>query len=108
MTTQDRTVAIFIPTFGRHHKLQAVYDNVVASTQHPITVYFICEQHDTKSIQAVQEIQGARLIINTHKACYAGAINCAYEQTIEPYFFTASDDLNFHFGWLEKCMEVIA
>lgn len=101
-------VAIFIPTLGRAEKLQSVYDNVMQSVTRKVNVYFILEKTDSKSIEAVEAIgkDNARFIINTHSPTYAGAMNTAYLNTKEPYFFLAADDLNFHKGWLTIAMKL--
>lgn len=96
--------AIFIPTYGRAHKLKQVFENIIDSTLLPIKVYFICETEDSKSVETVLKINGAGLILNNHKPCYAGAINSAFEHTNEKIFFVGSDDLNFHKDWLKKAM----
>lgn len=106
----SKLTAIFIPTYGRPEKLQAVYDNVAASLTKPIgAIYFICEPHDTASREAVrnlkqQTVLPAFLLVNQQRPCYSDAVNFAYGVTKEPYFFVGSDDLDFRPGWFEACI----
>jgi len=100
--------AIFIPAFKRSNRFQAVIDNITANTpENTYKIYFILEKNDQPSIDECIHLD-LNFYLNEHEACYAGAINTAYEKTTEPYFFTGADDLNFHTGWLSKaldCME---
>jgi hypothetical protein len=93
-------VAILIPTYKRPHRVAAVTENVLESTEHA-NVYFICEADDKDTIDTVTFTVGANLIVNERSRSYAGAINTAVKQIDEPYLFAGADDLNFHRGWYE-------
>lgn len=97
-------VAILIPTYGRAYKLEALLKNILESTLIDIGVYFIVESSDKESMEKLMSMEYANMIINKRKESYAGAINTAYEQVLAEYYFAGGDDLNFHFGWLEKCL----
>lgn len=99
-------VAILIPTFGRADRLFNVHLNAVQSTAIDIGVYFIVEKEDQKSIDALSSLDYSCTIINKRKPSYAGAINTAYEEVMADYYFAGGDDLNFHMGWLEKCLNL--
>lgn len=99
-------VAILIPTFGRSYKLIGLWQNIINSTSIDIGIYFIVEKEDLQSIDALSGLHFSSLIINKHKSCYGGAINTAYEEVMADYYFVGGDDLNFHMGWLEKCMNL--
>lgn len=99
----ERSIAILIPTLGRGDRLAAIVANIEQTTPEPHHVYFIAESHDVDSLSKALH-STARLIINDHKPNYAGAINCAYERTKEPFLFAAADDLVFHPGWATAAM----
>lgn len=103
-------IDFYIPTFGRAHKLQAVYDNIIASLSKPESeftkdiqplVWFIVEKHDPTSIQAALDVTGT-VIINKGKPCYGDAINTAFHMTSAPWFFVGADDISFHYNWLDR------
>jgi len=97
-------IDFYVPTFGRAHKLQAVYDNIKASLKDradEALIWFIVEKHDPESITAALDVAGT-VIINKGNPCYGDAINTAYHMTSAPWFFVAADDVSFHYGWLEE------
>lgn len=98
------SVAIFIPTYKRAHKLLAVYKNAKNSSPLISSVYFIVEKEDQESIN-VLKTNHLPYFINQRSKNYAGALNSAYLKTSEKYFFNGADDLDFKPGWLEKCLE---
>lgn len=93
-------VAVLIPTLCRPDRIDAVTSNVLESTEHA-NVYFVCELDDEETIDAVNAVVGANLIINERSRTYAGAINTGVHATTEPFIFAGADDLNFHPGWYE-------
>lgn len=99
-------VAVLIPTFQRPHRVGAVTENILESTEHA-SVYFIVEPDDEETVAAVKATIGATLILNQRTRNYAGAINTGVQQTDEPYVFAGADDLNFHRGWYEICRELM-
>jgi hypothetical protein len=100
-------VAILIPTYKRPHRIAAVTENALESTEHA-NVYFICEPDDKETIDTVTFTIGANLIINNRSRTYAGAINTAVLQVEEPHLFAGADDLNFHRGWYEIASDKMA
>jgi len=96
-------VAIFIPTFGRPHRAAELVEDIRVSTTASYRIYFIVEQHDPETIEAVSRLE-AETIINPGPPTYASCINSAYSQTKEPYFFTGADDVHFHQGWLTAAL----
>lgn len=101
------TLGIYIPTLGRHQKLQAVADNIQAATKNDYRLYWCVESHDTKS-RAAAEKTGAKVFINTGKACYADALQTIYEQTNEPIFLWGNDDFYFLEGWDVRPLDMMA
>lgn len=98
-----KLLAIFIPTLNRSDKLQRVVDNIRQHTPVDHEIYFIVEGHDTASAEKAIEL-GAKVIVNKREKSYAGAINTAYEETSEDFFFTGADDLDFHINWFEMAV----
>lgn len=105
---KTKQVAIFIPSFGRPQQLSRVVDNIYENTPPDLfEIYFIFEPNDQASIDAAKNLR-AKTIINKGKACYADAINTAYHETREPFFFTGADDLGFYPNWLQIALAAMA
>lgn len=75
-----------------------VVENIRANTVNDHNVVFIVEKHDTESISTGRSLD-AQVVINSHKGCYAGAINSGYESTSSEWLFCGDDSLDFHYGW---------
>lgn len=98
-------VAVLIPTLRRAFRLRAVANNVMQSDSRCVPV-FICEAEDEESIETVDQIEGAQLVINVRARSYAGAINTAVAWMDSDWFFLGSDDLDFRAGWLDSALAV--
>lgn len=97
-----KRVAIFIPSLNRPRSIERVSLNLRENTpEDQYELYFILEPEDQSVV--VAELYG-NVIINQHEPSYAGAIQTAYEQTTEPYFFCGADDLGFAKGWLDQAL----
>ena len=91
-------IGIYIPTFGRPDKLQALADNIKATTRSDYELYWGVEPFDTASIEAGKKT-GHPVILNTDEPNYGNALQSIYEATEEPIFFPANDDFLFLDGW---------
>lgn len=97
-----KTLAIWLPTYKRPHKLQAVADNIKAATKNSYTLYFGLEPEDEASLKAVRSIKGAVwAIMNKYEMGYANAIQSMYEFSDEPFWVHANDDFEFLPNWDE-------
>lgn len=92
------TTAIFIPTL-RINRIEKIVANIKQNTTKPYRIYFIVEPDVYQNLNHLDEV-----ILNKRSPTYSGAINSAYEQTSEPYFYTGADDLEFQRGWLDKTL----
>ncbi len=99
-------ISVLVPTLGRSAKLAAVSENIHWATVSDHEIVFIAEAEDTATHETVEEL-GDQLHINTHRACYTGALNSAFPDTKGKYIFTGSDDLLFHYGWDQKVLAVM-
>lgn len=97
-------VGVLVPTLNRAYKLRAVAENISADSR--CVPVFICEPEDEQSIEAVDEIAGAMLVINMRARSYAGAINTAVGWCDFDWFFLGADDVQFHAGWLDAALAV--
>lgn len=97
-------IDIVVPTFGRPHLLAELAANIHAATHSAHRIIFGVEAHDTDSLDAAAGL--GSIVINTHTANYAGALNTAYEQSENPWIFTGADDLIWHDGWDTDCLLV--
>jgi hypothetical protein len=100
------TLGIYIPTFGRADKLQAVADNLKENTKSDYNLYWCVEEHDTESIDKALAT-GATIVINTRKPTYSDALQCIYEVTDEEIFLWGNDDFYFLPNWDEQPMEMM-
>ena len=99
-------ISILVPTLGRAGKLAGVSANIHEATASDHEVIFIAEPGDTATHEAVAQLPD-RLHVNTHRACYTGAINSAFPDAKGEYIFTAADDVGFHPGWDARVLAVM-
>lgn len=98
-------IDILIPTYGRAHRIADIVKNIEATTLVAHNTWFIVEQDDTRSQNAVNG-QHLEYIVNNRARNYSGAINTAYEQTAGQYLFAGADDLYFQNGWAEEAIRM--
>lgn len=103
----NQAIAVLIPTLGRPNRVQKLLHNLNATTACDFTVYFIVEQDDLRTIEAVRRT-AAELILNDDQPNYASCINTAYRKTDEPYLFLGADDIVFVDRWLEEAVAAMA
>lgn len=96
------TLAIWLPTYKRPHKLQGVADNIAKATKNTYTLYFGLEPDDEAGIEAAHKVKGAKVIINPYEMGYSNTIQAMYENSDEPFAFHANDDFFFHDNWDEQ------
>lgn len=93
-------IGLFCPTYRRPHVLQAVADNVAATTKNDHQLYFGLEPDDTESIEAAKAT-GAKVVINTGRQGYPDTIQSIYEATGEELIIDINDDFLFLPDWDE-------
>lgn len=103
-------VDIFIPTYKKHEKLLGIVQHLHETADYPFDVYFIVEDDDVKTKDALTNIcnlfTNISFLINTGigiNECH----NLAFRMTTGEFFVIAADDLIFSQGWLKKAMEEI-
>lgn len=94
------TFAIWLPTFHRPHKLEAVIENIRKATKNPYELYFGVEPEDMGTQEELRHLQ-QKMIINEYDAGYSNTIQTIYENTHEPIWFHANDDFIFLPNWDE-------
>lgn len=96
------TIGIFCPTYKRPDKLQAVVENLKATTKNKYNLYFGLEPDDGPSIEAAMKT-GASVVINKYgsESGYPNTIQTIYEQSHEPIFIHINDDFEFLKDWDE-------
>lgn len=97
-------IAVLIPTLKRPHRIAPLIENLQATEPKAIP-YFIIEEHDTETAEAIEQAGGNK-IINKRAASYAGAINTAIKETDEPYLLIGGDDVTFHANWSKPILEL--
>ncbi len=99
-------IGIYIPTYGRPKKLQAVADNIRENTYNPYQLYWGVETSDEATIEAA-EATGHPVIFNDRDPKYADALQAIYESTTEPFMFPANDDFLFLKDWDKLPIEML-
>lgn len=99
-------ISVLVPTLGRAARLAAVSADIHEATVSDHEIIFIAEPGDTATHEAVRDLPD-RLHINTHRACWAGALNSAFGGARGEYVFLGSDDVHFHPGWDAKVLAVM-
>lgn len=99
MSTSPKTLAIWLPTYKRPHKLQQVADNIKEATVNSYTLYFGLEPDDEAGIEAARKVEGAVVIINPYEMGYSNTVQAMYEQSSEEFAMHANDDFLFLPNW---------
>jgi hypothetical protein len=98
------TLAIWLPTYKRPHKLADVIQNIKRETINSYTLYFGVEADDTETIQKLKDLSlifEFRYVINKYASGYSNTIQTLYELSKEPIWFHANDDFLFLPRWDE-------
>lgn len=95
------TLAIWLPTYKRGHKLQQVADNIKETTKSSYTLYFGLEPDDIEGIAAAKAVEGAKVVINPYEMGYSNTVQAMYEVSDEEFAFHANDDFLFLPNWDE-------
>lgn len=99
----SETVAIFVPSLNRSHRLRALIKNCHEVTPEPHIFHFMVCQQDMASRVILEELGEnyfTDLPTDYGSQHFPHRIQYLYEHTSEPWFLTASDDILFHPGWL--------
>lgn len=91
-------IDIWLPTYGRPHKLAAVAKNIEETTKNPFTLYFGVEPNDEASLEAAKAT-GHEVVINKYEPGYSNTIQTLYEASSSPFWFHANDDFEFLPNW---------
>lgn len=100
------TIGLYIPTLGRAHRLEALLENVTASTSVEHTVIFVREEWDILT-QAACDWLGCRVLVNRWDPSYSNSLQTAYEDATDEFFVAANDDFEFTRGWDENALAAI-
>jgi hypothetical protein len=95
-----KTLSIWLPTYGRPHKLAEVAKNIEKATKNSFVLYFGVEPGDSGSIEAAKAT-GHKVVVNNGDMGYSNTIQACYEASNEPFWFHANDDFYFLENWDE-------
>lgn len=96
---------ILIPSLWRAPALERVINNIRDCTPEEHEIYALVDQADPAS-QAVCEKYGVRYWTD-NAGYFVPRIQFLFEHTEEPWFFTGSDDIVYHAGWLSGLFSVM-
>lgn len=98
------SVAILVPVLNRPRSVAPLLAAIRESTPHPHRVLFICDTGDRTERDAIARADGWMICPG---GSYASKIRAGVHVTDEPLVFLAADDLRFHPGWLEACLDAM-
>lgn len=102
---QVSKIAVIVPTFKRHSRMERVARNILERSDTPVVVVFSVETDDMDSRAEASKLNVEGLCewtANCRSHNYAGAVNSAFRSLDAPpitHIFLAADDLDFHQGW---------
>lgn len=94
------TLAIWLPTYKRPHKLAAVVKNIRETTKNSYTLYFGIELGDRESGGMLLSL-GQNIVVNRYPMGYSGTVQTMYEDSDEPIAVHINDDFEFVPNWDE-------
>lgn len=99
-------LGIYLPTFGRPHRLAPVAENIAKATRSPYRLCFGVEAHDDATLSELERL-GLEYVVNPDTPSFSNALQALYEYTDEPVFFWANDDFLFLDGWDAAPLEML-
>ncbi|MEH3055543.1 MAG: glycosyltransferase [Patulibacter minatonensis] len=94
-------VDVLVPVLGRPHRVLPTLESIRA-TAPDAHVLFIPDPDDEAELNALRRAGAA---FSAHAGGYAAKINYGVRITHAPTIFLGADDLEWHPGWLEACLE---
>ena len=91
-------VAVIVPVMQRPHNVAPLVDSLSDCPE--ARIYFVCDPDDQAEIDAVRAA-GLEPLISDRGHTFAQKVNCAFEQTTEPWVFLCGDDVRFAPDWLK-------
>lgn len=103
----DRDLVILVPVLDRPHRVAPLMRSIARATPRA-HVFFIPSPNEEPELEALHAAlavgYGPRMSWMEYDGNYAAKINMAVAATDEPWIFLGADDLEFHPGWFEVCM----
>ena len=97
-------LAILVPVLRRPHRVKPLMDSIKRATP-DARVVFITDPGDYEEHCAIAVERTPKTTVLTTGGNYAHKINRGFEHCSERLLFLGADDLEFHPGWLEACVE---
>ena len=98
MITSNST-AVLIPTYGRAERLPALVANLSEITDPPISVFFVAEHTDHRTIRVLTQLD-QRVLVSEQSLGPVHCVNTGSAQSADPFVFTAADDVPFRITFL--------
>lgn len=102
-------VAILIPVLRRPQNIYPLVESILNTTNVSFDIVFIVSPGDHQEISELDRLKQPYLIMEDNyegRGDYARKINAGFEEVEAEWYFTGSDDLQFHPFWFEVAMEV--
>lgn len=99
----DTSIAIFVPSLNRPHKLERLVNSIRENTKVKHKIYFVISDDESANILDNLGVNFWR----DDGGTWIERNNFLYEQTDEPYIFLASDDLKFTPNWDIEALKVM-
>lgn len=101
------SLAILVPVLGRPHRVAPLVESAAAATPRARLV-FLCTPGDDEQIAAVEDAGQEPTVVDwpAGRGDYARKMNHGFVAATERWVFLGADDLSFHLGWFEACLDV--
>lgn len=100
------SVAVLVPVLGRPARAAPVARSIRSSDDraHPL---FLCSPHDLDEIAAVRAAGEDPVVVpwEVGPGDYARKMNLGFRLSRDEWVFLGADDLVFHPGWFDACLE---
>lgn len=100
------SLAILVPVLDRPQRVGPLIESVNACTP-DANLLFLCSPGDRAEIKAVEKSGANHVVVPwpCGPGDYSRKMNLGFRETTEEFVFLGADDLRFHPGWFEACLE---
>lgn len=103
------SVAVIIPVLNRPHRVAPLVASILASDKRAKPL-FLVSPGDADELAAVRSSDASWVVVDwpPGRGDYAKKINHGFLFTDDEWVFTGADDLHFHPGWFDACLNAHA
>lgn len=105
----DHDLVILVPLWKRAGRFGDMLESARATAPHALLL-LLCSPDDKAVLKAAGASGAAVLVTDWPGGTpgdYAKKMNLGYRSTIAPLLFLGADDISFHPGWLDACLQAL-